>query len=71
MKLKRGIQKQIKDSTGFSASYICEVVNGKVRLTSWPTAKRFAQVTNTSPILWLEGSPEEIKKALTGSREAV
>ncbi len=65
MKLKRGIQTKIKQATGFSAAYISDILNGKVRLTSWPTAKTFAAATNTTPYLWLEGSPEDIQTGVS------
>jgi len=70
MKLKRGIQKQIRQKTGFGASYVSDVCNGKIRITSWPTAKKFAAATNTPPLLWLEGPSEEIKRALSKDKDA-
>ncbi len=35
-------------------------MNGKAR-PSWPTAKRLAEVTGTDPVIWLEGTPEELQ----------
>ena len=65
MKLKRGIQKKIREKTGFCSSYVSDVCNGKVRFSSWVTAKKFAEATDTDPMLWLEGSPDEIQQAIS------
>ncbi len=65
MKLKWGIQTKLKKATGYSAAYISDILTGKVRLTSWPTAKKFAAATNTTPYLWLEGTPEQIQTAIS------
>jgi plasmid maintenance system antidote protein VapI len=65
MKLKRGIQKQIRERTGFGASYVSDVCNGNIRITSWPTAKKFAAATGTHPLLWLEGTICDIQTAIS------
>jgi len=62
-------QKEIAKKLSVTESYISQLVNVKKR-PNWAFAKKIAGVTATDPILWLEGSPEEIKKALSDSREA-
>lgn len=59
-KLKRGLATIIKRRTGYSHPYISDILNGKIKLDTWSTAKRFAKATSTMPILWLEGSQEDI-----------
>ncbi len=53
----------IAQKAKISCAFLSELKNGKKR-PSWHTAKRLASVTNTLPILWLEGSSEEIKQVL-------
>jgi hypothetical protein len=65
MKLQRGIQKQIRQKTGFSASYVSDICTGKIRITSWPTAKKFAAATYTDPLLWLEAPTEVIIQTIS------
>ena len=65
MKLKRGIQKRLRERTGLSAAYINDILSGRVKLTSWPTAKKLASASNTDPILWLEYGSDEIKAAIS------
>jgi len=43
--------------------FVGMVLAGK-RHPSWPTAKGFAAVTETDPVIWLEGTPEEIRAAI-------
>ena len=62
--MKHGIQKQIAEAAELSATMISLILSGNKR-PSWSTAKRLAAATNTAPVLWLEGSPNEIKKALS------
>ncbi len=59
------IAKQIGISQGFLSNILC----GR-RKPHWKTAKKLGAVTNTSPIIWLEGSPQEIKQALSKNQEA-
>jgi len=51
-------------SQGFLSNIIC----GRNR-PHYKTAKRIAAATNTDPVLWLEGSPEEMKEALSKDKE--
>jgi len=59
------LAKEIGISQGFFSNILC----GR-RRPHYKTAKKLAAVTNTDPILWLEGSPEEIKQALSKNQEA-
>ncbi|MCK5683066.1 hypothetical protein KAJ27_03060 [bacterium] len=65
MKLQRGIQKQIRLKTGFGAPYVSDICTGKIRITSWPTAKKFAAATYTDPLLWLEAPTEVIIQTIS------
>ena len=60
MKLK---QNQIAEKSGLHVSTISNILNGW-RRPSWKNAKRLADATCTSPYLWLEGTPEDIRQAL-------
>ena len=54
---------KIAETAGVSKQALSNILNGR-RRPSWGTAKRLAFVTNTDPVLWLEGTPVEIKKAI-------
>jgi transcriptional regulator with XRE-family HTH domain len=54
---------------GISQGFLSNIILG-ARRPHYNTAKKIAAATNTNPVLWLEGSPEEIKKALSKNREA-
>jgi transcriptional regulator with XRE-family HTH domain len=55
--------KQIAKRAGMSLSGLSNLLAGR-RRPSWRSAKRLAAVTDTDPVLWLEGSPGEIKTAI-------
>jgi len=40
------------------------------RRPSWKVAKRLAETTCTSPELWLEGTPKEIRAAVESIKES-
>ena len=61
--MKAITQVYIAKKMGVSPAYINYLVNTRKR-PPWKTAKKLASVTNTDPILWLEGSSDEIKAAL-------
>ncbi len=50
-----------------SPSFVSQLINNKKR-PSWERAKEIAKITNTKPILWLEGSSDEIKSALNNNQ---
>ncbi len=56
-------QSQIAMDAGISRSMLSQILGGQ-RKAGWRTAKRLAAVTDTDPVLWLEGSPGEIKTAI-------
>ena len=60
---------EIASRTGISQGFLSNIICGR-RKPHWKTAKKLAFATNTSPILWVEGSPEEIKRALSKNQEA-
>ena len=62
-------QKDIAKKLSVTESYISQLVNVKKR-PNWIFAKKIAGITATDPILWLEGSSEEIKQALSEHRGA-
>ena len=61
--MKTITQTQIAHELNVSITFVNLLVHAKKR-PSWKRAKQLAAVTNTDPILWLEGSSEEIKAAL-------
>jgi len=56
----------ISKLSGMSLSGLSNILAGR-RRPSWGIAKKLAAVTGTEPVLWLEGSPDEIRAALDGS----
>lgn len=61
-------QLKISQLVNISPGMMSGIMNGKAR-PSWATAKRLAETTGTDPVLWLEGTPDEIRKAI--EQEAV
>lgn len=63
--MKHGTQKIIATNSGLCRSYVSEILSGKKRVTKWDIAKRLTQaVPGTTPELWFEGAPEEIRTAI-------
>ncbi|MCP3941675.1 MAG: helix-turn-helix transcriptional regulator [Desulfobacteraceae bacterium] len=56
-------QYQIAKNAGITGGFLSEIL-AKKKNPSYKTAKKLAAVTNTDPILWLEGSSKEIRAAL-------
>ena len=56
-------QTQIAKMIGISDSFLSQIMAGKKR-PHWKTAKKLAKTTHTTPELWLDGSPEQIRKAI-------
>jgi transcriptional regulator with XRE-family HTH domain len=54
---------KIAETIGISKQALSNIVNGH-RRPSWGTAKRIAVVTGTDPVLLMDGTPCEIKKAI-------
>ena len=61
--MKHGIQKLIAEKAGITPAFINAIIRQGVR-PGWKTAKRLAAATNTEPILWLEGSEQELVNAI-------
>ncbi len=60
------IHQKIARLTNASQSYVSKLLSGK-RRPSYDKAKAFAEATNTTKELWLEGSPEQIIAAVTSA----
>jgi len=56
-------QQHIANAAGVSRAHIGHILNG-IRRPSWRLAKTLAEITGTDPVLWLEGTSEEIRAAL-------
>jgi transcriptional regulator with XRE-family HTH domain len=63
-------QTEIIKRCGIHQSTLSNILTGR-RRPSWSTAKRLAAATDTDPVLWLEGSPNEIKKAISQESDAL
>jgi len=61
--MKHGTQTQIANRAGVSVAMVNKIFLGH-RRPSWKTAKRLAQETGTTPELWLEGTPAQIRAAI-------
>ena len=61
--MKTMTQTQIAKDSGVSPGFISLCMSGNKR-PSWGTAKKIAAATGTDPIVWLEGTPEEIRTAI-------
>jgi len=62
--MKKIRQYQIAQMAGISAPMLCEILNSKAR-PSWNTAKRLAEATGSSPDIWMEANPEELKNIIS------
>lgn len=56
-------QKHIAKMARVSAPFISQVLTGKKR-PSWKKAKELADATGTDPVVWMEGTPDEIRAAI-------
>ena len=61
---------KIAAAAGISQGFLSNIMCGRNR-PHYKTAKKLAAATSTNPIIWLEGSPDEIKQALKNNEEAV
>ena len=61
--MKRGIQCQISEKLELSPSYLNDIIHGRVNCPS-KLAVRLEQLTGIDRVIWVWGTPEEIKKAL-------
>ena len=68
--MKNIAQTEIIKRSGIHQSTLSNILTGRSR-PSWSTAKRLAAATDTDPVLWLEGSPNEIKKAISQESDAL
>lgn len=56
-------QSEIAKKAKISAAMLSMILSGKKR-PSWNTAKSLSMVTGTSPVLWMEGTPDQIREAV-------
>ena len=57
------MQAKIARQAGISRSFLSLVLSGK-RRPSWTKAKVLSKVTGTRPELWLDGTPQQMKRAI-------
>lgn len=57
-------QKQLAAKVGVTQQMISRILTG-VANPSWELAKRLGAATGTNPVLWLEGTAEQKRKALS------
>jgi transcriptional regulator with XRE-family HTH domain len=56
-------QKDVARELGIGEAYLSEMLNGK-RRPSWEVAKRCALKTGSSPLVWMEGTGDDIRNLL-------
>lgn len=56
-------QSYIAKRLGVSATFINRLVNG-IKRPNWKRAKELSKLTGSTPELWLDGTPEQIKNFL-------
>lgn len=52
---------KLANDAGYSRQYICNLLSGRQKPT-YRIAKALAKVTSTDVMLWLEGSPDELRQ---------
>jgi len=57
-------QIEIANAAGVSAAFLSNLIATRKR-PSWKRAKQLAEITGTDPVLWLEGSADDIRAALS------
>lgn len=57
-------QTKIAAKAGITQQMVSTILSGKAR-PSWKTAKKLAAVTSTSPELWLDGKPDDIRATIS------
>ena len=56
-------QTDIAKKIGRTQQLVSAIINGTAR-AGWDTAKALGFATNTDPVLWLDGTPDERKAAI-------
>ena len=54
----------IKELTGLSTPYICQILNG-TRGVSWVTAKKMSDAFGKEPAWWMDAELEQLRKAVS------
>ena len=67
--MKTITQIELAKALKVSPTYINYLVN-TVKRPNWKRAKQLSKITGSTPELWLEGTPDEIKAALNNNQPA-
>jgi len=59
-------QTEIAKRANISSAMVSMILSGKKR-PSWTTAKKLASVTGTTPVIWLDGTTDEIRQAISAN----
>jgi transcriptional regulator with XRE-family HTH domain len=62
--MKRMSFTKIAEKIGVSPQFVSQLANCDKR-PNWKRAKQLAAITNTTPELWLDGTKEQIREALS------
>ena len=68
MRTMKTTQTYIASELGVSVQYVNSLVVTKKR-PNWKRAKQLAKITGTDPVLWLEGSSDDIRSALDSNNK--
>lgn len=60
--MEKMTQAAVAREAGISEGFLSQILSG-VRRPRWEKAKKLAKATETTPDLWLEGAPAEIREA--------
>ncbi len=67
--MKKTTITKIAQQAGISQGFLSNILCGR-RSPHYKTAKKLAAVTETEVVLWLEGDPVELKKAISKVQDA-
>jgi transcriptional regulator with XRE-family HTH domain len=67
--MKQPTQQSIANAAGITQGYLSAIITRR-KIPSFKTAKKIASATNTNPILWCDGTEDEIKAALKQASKA-
>lgn len=62
--MKHGTQIKICKIVGVTSGFLLLVMSG-LRRPSWPTAKRLAAATGSTPDQWMEAPPETFRRIIS------
>lgn len=67
--MKWGIVTKLAKAAGITHGYLSNILAGRKR-PMYPVAKKLAAASGTDPVVWLEGTPEEIRLAIETAADA-